>query len=158
MPTHHQGPPEQVRALDTFIKLMRAVKSINDQLARSLADAGLTMSQLAVLEALLHRGPMCQKVLGQKLLKSSGNITTVVTNLERGGLLRRERDPEDRRYLRLHLTEQGETLIRRVFPEHARHITELMGALQAEQLEALGEMCRTLGHAAAGEGSVRGSG
>ena len=47
---------------------------------------------------LLHLGPMHQRELGRKLLKSSGNITLVVDNLEKRGLVRREREREDRRF------------------------------------------------------------
>lgn len=149
MPTRYQGPAEVVRALDAFIKLVRAAESVNNRLTRSLCDDNLTMSQLGVMETLLHLGPMCQKEVGRKLLKSSGNVTTVVDNLERRGLVRRERDVDDRRYVTLHLTEAGETLIRGVFPCHAGRIAELMNALSPEDLEHLGDLCRRLGRAAA---------
>src|SRR5258708_39771187 len=98
MPTRHQGPPDEVRALDTFVKLVRASDALGARVHRHLAQDDLTVSQFGALEALHHLGSMCQKVLGEKLLKSGGNITMVVTNLEKRGLVRMERNPENRKY------------------------------------------------------------
>src|SRR5436190_22685494 len=109
-------------ALDAYVKLMRASESLISLLSPEMQAAGLTWSQFGVLEALLHLGPLCQKELGEKLLKSTGNITMVVDNLEREGLVRRERRAEDRRYITVSLTDTGDALIRELFPKHARRV------------------------------------
>ena len=145
MGTHYRGTPEEVRALDAYIKLMRAAESVTARLSRRMAASGLTVSQFGVLEALLHLGPLCQRELGRKLLKSSGNITLVVDNLEKRGLVRRRREGADRRFVTVHLTEKGHRLIRSVFPDVAAAIVEEMGALTASQQETLGRLCRRLG-------------
>lgn len=147
MGTHHEGSDDEVRALDTYIKLMRCVAVLNSATQRWLAEHKLTTSQLGVLEALMHLGPMCQRDVGRKLLLSGGNITTVVNNLERRGLVQRIRSEEDRRFVRLELTPDGDHLIREVFPGHARNITELLGGLEPDEQEQLGTLCRTLGRA-----------
>jgi len=102
--THYVGRAAEVRALDTYIKLTRATSSVGVRLSRRLAAAELTPTQLGVLEALLHLGALGQRVLGDKLLMSGGNITTVVDNLERRRLVRRERRGDDRRHVTVHLT------------------------------------------------------
>ena len=56
MPTHYQGSPEEVRALNTFIKLMRASGSLLARTSRPLTADGLTAGQFGVLETLLHLG------------------------------------------------------------------------------------------------------
>ena len=60
MPTHHQGTPEEVRALDTWIKLTRAVDSFGNRLSSRRTLHDLTVSQFGVLEALYHLGPLRQ--------------------------------------------------------------------------------------------------
>lgn len=145
MGTRYQGPEEQVRALDCYIKLLRAADSVTARLSPLLADAGLTTSQFGTLEALLHLGPMSQKELGRKLLKSGGNMTMVLDNLERRGLVRRERGPGDRRICTIHLTPEGEALIRDLFPHHAAAIAAEMGALGLEEQAELGRLCKKLG-------------
>jgi len=145
MPTKYAGTTEERRALDTFIKLVRATESVNARLQAGLADGRVTGSQFGVLEALLHLGPLNQCDLGRKLLKSSGNMTMVVDNLEKRGLVRRVRDVEDRRYVTVHLTDEGRELIEAVFPRHAAGIAAEMSVLTAAEQEELGRLCRKLG-------------
>ena len=56
-----------------------------------MAAFDLTISQFGVLEALYHKGPLCQRDIAAKILKSTGNITMVIDNLEKRELVRRER-------------------------------------------------------------------
>ena len=145
MPTRYRGTDEEVRALDAYIKLLRASESVTARLGRPIGEAGLSWSQFGTLDALLHLGPLCQKDLGEKLLKSSGNITMVVDNLEKRGLVRRERDTTDRRYVTVHLTDEGRRLIETLMPEHVAALREEMSFLTPEEQEQLGRLCRKLG-------------
>lgn len=160
MPTHYQGPPHEVRALDTFIKLVRAAGSIIARSSRPLAISGLTGGQFGVLEALLHLGPLHQCELARKHLQSGGNITMIVDNLEKAGLVRRERLPEDRRYVQVHLTDAGRARIEEIFPRQVCTITEQMSVLTDTEQAELARLCRKLGlgavptEAACGNGSV----
>jgi len=106
---------------------------------------GLTVSQFGVLEAIFHLGPMYQRELGNKILKSSGNITMVVDNLERRGLVERRRDRSDRRYVSVHLTQTGSDLIERVFPEHVERIEKQFSVLTSQEKDQLGQLCKLLG-------------
>ena len=151
MPTRHQGSRAEVLALDTFIKLVRGMNSILGVLLPPLQrEFGLTESQLGVLETLFHLGPLPQGQICQKILKSGSNVTTVVDNLERGGLVRRVRDEADRRVQVVHLTPDGRTLIQRAFPAHAARIAGCLSALSPDEQEELGRLCRKLGRAVAG--------
>jgi MarR family 2-MHQ and catechol resistance regulon transcriptional repressor len=150
MGTHHQGSARERRALDAYIKLLRAAGSVGGRATRHLSGARLTTSQFGVLEALHHLGPLCQKEIGRKLLLSGGNITTVVVNLERRGLVRRERDAGNRRYVTVRLTAAGRARIARAFRRHVREVVAAMGALAPRQQEALGALCRRLGLAQRG--------
>ncbi|WP_373046663.1 MarR family winged helix-turn-helix transcriptional regulator [Vulgatibacter sp.] len=149
MGTHYKGSETEIRALDTYIKLMRAVGSLGSSLERRLDEEGLTGSQFGILEALLHLGPLCQRDLGQKLLTSGGNVTTVVDNLEKRGLVQRVRSEEDRRFVTVHLTDEGKRLITAVFPRHLARIVEALAALEPDEQEGLGRLCKKLGVAVA---------
>jgi len=143
--TKHQGTAAEKRALNAYIALMRASESVTSRLAPRLAEVGLTDSQFGVMEALHHLGPMCQAELGRKILKTSGNMTMVIDNLEKRWLVRRERDAHDRRFVTVHLTDEGAELIDGFFPEHAAAITREMSVLTAADQEALRTLCRRLG-------------
>ena len=133
------------RALNTYTKLMRAAESVTTRVHRVLAAPKLTISQFGVLEALYHKGPLCQRDIATKILKSTGNITLVIDNLEKTGLVRRERDCEDRRYVTIHLTEAGLKLITTVFTDVEASIVTEMGSLSESEQEALGDLCKKLG-------------
>ena len=124
MGTHFKGSEEDRKTLDAFIKLTRASESVNSRLARFLALEKLTISQFGTLEALLHLGPLNQKELGQKLLKSGGNITLVIDNLIKSGLVKRSVNPNDRRAVIINLTEKGKEFILDYFPQHLEKIKE----------------------------------
>ena len=143
---HSPSPRSRQRlALLTYVKLMRAANAARNFASRSLADSGLTLTQFAVLEALFHLGPMSLTDIAQKVLTTGGNLTMVVGNLEKQGLAKRQRSPEDRRVLIVILTAKGKSLMREVFPRHAAAITQFLGALTPEEQLQLGELCRKLG-------------
>jgi len=145
MPTHYSGTPQEILALNTFIKLTRSVNSLMSRLSQRGALGELTVSQFGVLEALHHLGPMCQNELATKILKSSGNMTLVIDNLEKNHLVTRRRNLDDRRMITIHLTEAGEQLIQQVLPEQVAAITAEMSALTPEEQQNLGDLCRKLG-------------
>ena len=149
MPTRYKGTAEAVRALDAFIKLHRSVNALQGRLLPALVKGfGLTESQFAVLEAIHHVGPLAQGELCRKILRSGSNVTTVVDNLERDGLVKRVRDVADRRVQVVHLTDDGRELLQRALPAHVARITQLMGALEKNEQEELGRLCRKLGRSA----------
>jgi MarR family 2-MHQ and catechol resistance regulon transcriptional repressor len=148
MPTHFEGCEEIVRALNAYINLVRASDSVLSKIALHLESEGVTMGQFAVLEALLHLGPMCQHALAQKLLRSGGNMTLVVDNLQKQGWVKRQRQEKDRRMVEIQLTPKGRRLITRIFPEHAKVIARVMGELTPAEQEDLRRIARKLGRGA----------
>ena len=139
------GNQKEIIALRTYVKLMRATESITARIHRNLTSVGLTLSQFAVLEALYHLGPLYQTEIGKKLLRSSGNITMVIDNLEKRGYVKRERKKEDRRYMMVRLTDVGFDLIRKVFPPHAALISREMSVLSESEQKTLAQLCKKLG-------------
>lgn len=145
MPTHYKGTESEVRALNALINLARALDSLGARLGVELEQAGLTPPQFGVLETIHHLGPLCQRELGRKLLRSGGNITVVVTNLEKRGLVRRERLAADRRMILVHLTERGRELIGQLFPKHVANLVKQFSVLEPQEQETLRRLCRKLG-------------
>ena len=133
------------KALNVYTKLMRAAESVTVRTNRAMAASDLSISQFGVLEALFHKGPLCQRDIAVKILKSTGNITMVIDNLEKRGLVRRERGLEDRRYITIYLTDAGQTLIAEVFPRVMAAIVEEIGILELTEQDELGRLCKMLG-------------
>jgi MarR family 2-MHQ and catechol resistance regulon transcriptional repressor len=145
MPTHYKGTPEEKLALDTYIKLNRATNSFENRMLSRGTLEKLTISQFGVLEALYHLGPLCQGQLSKKLLRSTGNMTMVVDNLEKGGLVQRVRSVQDRRMISIELTPAGKEMIERVLPAHVSVILAEMSVLSPSEQLLLGKLLRKLG-------------
>jgi MarR family 2-MHQ and catechol resistance regulon transcriptional repressor len=128
-----------------YIKLLRAAESVSGRVHEDLAESGLTLSQFGVLEALFNLGSMCQRDLAVKILKSSGNMTLVIDNLEKKGYVYRERSTTDRRFMNIHLTEAGRSFIESMYPNHLARIVREMEVLTPEERTELGRLCRKVG-------------
>jgi MarR family transcriptional regulator, 2-MHQ and catechol-resistance regulon repressor len=142
--TQYQGEEREIQALDAFIGLMRAADTVSVAAHRELTSLNLSISQFGVLEALYHLGPMCQRDLARKILKSTGNITMVIDNLEKRGLVTRLRDQNDRRFFTIQLTSSGQAIISRCFPDHVLRIAKIMAVLTDDERFQLSEICKKL--------------
>ena len=139
----YAGTSQERLALHTYIGLVRAASGLGARLNRSLSAAGLTESQFGVLEA-LHLGPLPQRGLAGKILRTHGNVTLVIDHLERRGLVQRQRAAADRRCIRVHLTEEGEALVRRLVPAHAARLAAEMSVLREDEQQELSRLCQCL--------------
>jgi MarR family transcriptional regulator, 2-MHQ and catechol-resistance regulon repressor len=155
--TNYRGSQREIRALDAYLKLKRATSSVTGGLQNRLDRAeSLTESQFGVLDALYHLGALSPGQLSAKLFRSSSNLTTVIANLERDGLVRRTRDPNDGRAHVVSLTTRGRRLIQRLIPTHVERVARAMSALSPHEQEELGRLCRKLGRALSdGDGAAR---
>lgn len=145
MPTHYTGTRVEIRTLDTFIKLTRCTNSLFARLSERNTLEDITPSQFAVLEALYHLGSLTQGEVSTKVLKSGSNMTTVIDNLERNGLVRRERDAKDRRVIHVYLTEAGTSKVEALLPGHVEALVEEFKVLSASEQQTLGALCKKLG-------------
>jgi len=145
MGSRYQGSEAEILALNSYIKLQRASDSVSSRALKHIWRANLSTSQFGVLECLYHLGPLCQRDIGHKILKSSGNISTVIDNLEKRGYVTRQRSREDRRYFLVTLTETGRTLIADTFPVHVVEIVAQMNRLTAREQQQLSRLCKKVG-------------
>lgn len=144
MGTRYRGTVEEINALNAFIKLQRAAESVATRV-HGVLPSSLTITQFGVLEALHHIGPLCQGELAEKLLRSGGNLTLVVDNLEKAGLVARERDPADRRFVVVKLTDRGSEFIGQLIPKVVANVVREMNILSSTELADLGRLCKKIG-------------
>ena len=106
-----------------FWKASHAAMRYDNQ---SIAAQGFaSLSDYAVLEVLLHKGSLPVNAIGEKVLLTSGSMTTAVQRLEKKGLVVRERSEGDARVVLVHLTNEGMSLIQEAFTVHAEDLDEL---------------------------------
>ena len=138
---------QEAQVLKLYTQLMRATNAVTEKLHRHLLGYKLSTSQFGVIEALYHLGPLCQKDIGYKILKTSGNITLVIDNLEKRKLVKRETDPDDRRRMTVRLTASGHELIEKMFPDHSKIAHRIFSVLEPEEQYTLSLLLKKLGKA-----------
>ncbi len=120
-----------------YVRHVRSAEALHQAVSRGLMVDGLTASQFSTLKVLRIHGPLALREIAKYILKSGGNMTIVVDNLERDGLVTRERDTQDRRIVYVSLTPQGEQVFDRIYPEHLERIRNAMGALSDQECDQL---------------------
>jgi MarR family 2-MHQ and catechol resistance regulon transcriptional repressor len=145
MGTHYNGSRKEIDALDSYIKLLRSAESLNAKINLELSEFDLTESQFGVLDALLHLGPMKHKEIGKKILKSGGNITMVINNLERREFVQRKRGEKDKRQFIIHLTSKGKNKIQEVLPTIVKKIKKHFEVLSKDEQRELQRLCKVIG-------------
>jgi DNA-binding MarR family transcriptional regulator len=107
----------------------------------ALREIGLEMSQLPVLAAVALSGDRGLKVteLARALVMDRTSVTRAIRPLEKRGLLRVARSPDDARSKIIVLTRAGERALRDAYPRWKRtteHIGEVLGAARIDALRA----------------------
>lgn len=95
----------------------------------------ITMAQFMVLEALYHKGEMTIKEIIQAVLSSSGNITVVIRNLEKQGLVERLDNPHDNRSFLIRLSAKGEERIETLFAQHMECVAKALTPITDKEIE-----------------------
>ena len=140
-----------------FLVLWKAASAVQAYAENSVSELEMCGSDFAVLEALLHKGPLPVNEIGRKVLLTSGSITVAVDRLETKGLVERRAHGTDRRTRIVHLTKQGRKLIKRAYADHAADMERLASAsLTRAERETLIRLLKKIGYKAAAEAKQEG--
>ncbi len=132
-------------ALSMWVKLARASSTFSRLTGKDIERYGLTQPQFGVFELLGHLGPLTIGDVSKKMLVSGGCVTVILDNLEKENLVERMRSTEDRRVIKVQLTEKGEQLFKEIFGKHAQRVTELASVLTEEEQVQLSNLLKKLG-------------
>ncbi|AGL16270.1 MarR family winged helix-turn-helix transcriptional regulator [Actinoplanes sp. N902-109] len=117
--------------VEAFLTASRVLVAVA---ARSLAagNAEITLAQHRALVVLASRGPQRIADLAELLDVNSSNATRNCDRLQRRGLVRRDRDTDDRRAVRVSLTPAGEHLVQQITAARATEISRILGAMPGQ--------------------------
>lgn len=127
-----------------WIAVVKAEKAVVRELSRALAEVDLKIAQLDVLMNLYRHPGMSQHDVARKLLVGRSNITMLLPQLEKQGLLRREGDPKDKRVMRLYLTAYGEERLMEAMKIYTALIEKVMAQSTPAQCDAMGDQMRRI--------------
>lgn len=132
-------------AVRVWLILWKAAHAIEKNAMQSISALGLGLSDFAVLEVLLHKGPLPVNTIGRQILLTSSSITAAIDRLEARKLLRRVTTPKDKRSRIVELTEPGRRLIERGFQKHASDMEETMAVLKTNERAELVRLLKKVG-------------
>ena len=126
--------------------LWKAAKAVEKADQASIAQTGLGLTDFAIMEALLHKGPLPINQIGEKVLLTSGSMTAAVNRMENKGFVKRIEDPSDARTFYVHLTKKGRKIIKQAFRKHEQNLEEIAGILSDDERNELVRLLKKLGH------------
>jgi MarR family 2-MHQ and catechol resistance regulon transcriptional repressor len=129
--------PRRIKGTQAWLALWRVTRGIETHARQSVESDGLCLSDFAVLEALLHKGPLSVGELGRLVLLTSGSITASIDRLERDGLVERATTTADRRSRIVHLTRAGRDLIDERYATHERDMEQPFATLTDTEMRTL---------------------
>lgn len=128
------------------IGLRRSLNTLCKYESLAIKEAGLTIAQFGVLEALYHKGDMNVSQIIEKTLSTSGNMTVVIENLRKAGLIRKYPCPTDKRISIISISKKGSELISTIFPAHSDNIDRALINLDSEEKEQLVYLLKKLSY------------
>jgi MarR family transcriptional regulator, 2-MHQ and catechol-resistance regulon repressor len=151
MSIHKQESLTGGSGVHVFLVLWKAASAVQAYAEKSISELEMCGSDFAVLEALLHKGPLPINEIGKKVLLTSGSITVAVDRLETKRLVERRAHGTDRRARIVHLTKAGRKLITRVYADHAADMERLaFVSLTRAERKMLISLLKKIGYEAAG--------
>lgn len=139
-----------IQATDhVWLVMMKAMRALTRYAAAGIEETGLGLSDFAVLEILLHKGPLPVNTIGPIVDLTPGSISIAVDRLFAKGLVSRVESTEDRRVRIVALTPRGKDLIVSAFRKHSGQMKTVFSKLNPEELRGLESALKKVGKNAA---------
>jgi MarR family transcriptional regulator, 2-MHQ and catechol-resistance regulon repressor len=138
-------PKNDNSGVRVWLVLMKAHRSMARHAVRSTGGPDMCLSDFAVLEVLLHKGPQSVGEIGRRVELTSGSITTAIDRLEQRGFVTRAAHASDRRARVVHLTPEGNACITEVFAQHQEAMDRAARGLSKTERGTLIDLLKKLG-------------
>jgi MarR family transcriptional regulator, 2-MHQ and catechol-resistance regulon repressor len=132
-----------------WLVMMKAMRALTRYAAAGIEETGLGLSDFAVLELLLHKGPLPVNTIGPIVGLTPGSISIAVDRLVVKGLVSRVESAEDRRVRTVALIPRGKDLIVSAFRKHSGQMKRVFSELSPEELRGLETALKKVGKRAA---------
>ncbi len=110
----------------------------------ALKELGLSGYKGTYLSVIHHHPGITQDMLADKLVFNKSSVTRQIAELEKAGLVRRERSPQDRRQIRVWTTQQGESLLNAVWEANQNFLRLISEEFSPEEMALLEDMSSRL--------------
>ena len=124
----------------SWIAVARACQLMQQSLARSLSDLDIKPPHLDIFVNLYRFEGISQQELARKLLVGRSNMSMLLPQMEKRGLIVRRDDERDKRVLRLHLTQEGRKLTEEAMAIQTALIERSLSSEPIEQCMATADL------------------
>ena len=135
-------------AASLWLVMMKAYRSMQTYVESTMAAMNIGLSDFAIMEALLHKGPMNMSQLGESVLLANPSMTAAVDRLNRQGFVTRQNGTDDKRVRTVDLTCNGRELIARVYAQHEKDLECVMSEVCPGERTRLRTALKSIGLAA----------
>jgi DNA-binding MarR family transcriptional regulator len=124
---------------EALLSILRTAAVIDHHLAEVLKPFGITTTQYNVLRILRGAGQkgLCGREVAERLVSEVPDVSRLLDRTEDLGLIRRERDPEDRRHVTARITDKGLAVLEKSTPALEASQRHRFGRLDPEGLQRL---------------------
>ncbi len=140
-----RGKATDTSGTHLWLVMMKAHRTLERLAEDSIESSDVCLSDFAVMEMLLHKGPQPVNEIGRRIELTSGAITTAVDRLESRGLVTREAHETDRRTRIVRLTARGKEQAAKVFAFHKTEMDSAASGLSKAERATLIKLLRKLG-------------
>lgn len=142
MSVDNNAVPWQLPRFRNWVAVGRLNQLVRKRLGDALTEQGLDLPSYDVLSAVFRFPGLTQTELADKLLVGRSNLSMLLPDMEKQGLLRREPDKNDKRIRRVYLSATGEKLAKKGVKVQVMLIEHMMSSISEEECDAIGESMR----------------
>jgi DNA-binding MarR family transcriptional regulator len=113
------------------------MKGMSFKVVQELAELKITLAQFQALSLLAEKKGCIMSELARGMSQSFSATTGIVDRLIRDGLARRERDNQDRRVVRVFISDKGQYAVERFKKYRAEHLISILKSLKEKDRETL---------------------
>jgi DNA-binding MarR family transcriptional regulator len=141
-----QSKPFRHLEEEVFLNLQRTADALMQEITDILKPFGLSPTQYNVMRILRGAGDagITCKEIGARMITRDPDITRLLDRLERRHLVTRNRAKEDRRFVSIHITNEGLSLLKELDDPIAQRQLDLMGHMDKQQLYRMVELLETI--------------
>lgn len=129
-----------------FLALLKTADALGQEAEQLTKSLGLSGTQYNVLRILRGAGPdglLCRGI-GERMISRDPDMTRLLDRMEKGGLITRARQKDDRRVVKTHITETGLGLLQKLdLPMRELHKKQFQH-MAAAQLKSLADLLDAL--------------
>jgi MarR family transcriptional regulator, organic hydroperoxide resistance regulator len=140
--TSEIGYTDEVAHMEKELRYIAAI--IKQQGRRILSNYTITPPQFVALQWLFEHGDMTIGDLSNKMFLAFSTTTDLVDRMEKNSLVKRVRNTQDRRVVRIHLLSEGERVIEEVIDKRRHYLNTVLADFDEQQVKVFSDLLTKL--------------